>query len=118
MSRLRRRHGEAEQIAEESKRDGAERREDSKCQRHKERVHERRVSRQPSSGAEWKRFVLRHRAQIAEVLTKYGEILELSLDMQFPHSFDQDMIDTVMLARTLAPNTLFRAFVPFPIARC
>eukprot|EP00039_Didymoeca_costata_P008862 m.117835 g.117835 ORF g.117835 m.117835 type:complete len:495 (+) comp14261_c0_seq8:149-1633(+) len=63
---------------------------------------------QTSNPTEWQRFVLRHRAQIAEVLTKYGEIVELSLDMEFPDSFDQDMVDTIMLARELAPNTLFR----------
>eukprot|EP01062_Namystynia_karyoxenos_P055715 TRINITY_DN46776_c0_g1_i1.p1 TRINITY_DN46776_c0_g1~~TRINITY_DN46776_c0_g1_i1.p1 ORF type:complete len:510 (+),score=147.75 TRINITY_DN46776_c0_g1_i1:92-1531(+) len=61
----------------------------------------------------WKRFVLRHRAQIAEVLTKYGPILELSLDMNFPGKEPMgpngsDMEDTVMLARELAPDTLFR----------
>ena len=43
-----------------------------------------------------------------EVLTKYGEILELSFDMNFPPVFDEDMLETVKLARTLAPNTLFR----------
>ena len=29
----------------------------------------------------WRRFVNRHRSQVLEVLTKYGEILELSFDM-------------------------------------
>jgi alpha-L-fucosidase len=57
---------------------------------------------------EWQRFVLRHRAQIVEALTKYGEIVELSLDMQFPPIFNQAMQDTIMLARSIAPNTLFR----------
>ena len=33
---------------------------------------------------QWRRFVLRHRAQVLEVLTKYGEIVSASLDMSFP----------------------------------
>jgi len=57
---------------------------------------------------QWQRFVLRHRAQIVEVLSKYGEVAEMSFDMNFPPEFDQDMYDTVMLARRIAPNTLFR----------
>ena len=43
-----------------------------------------------SDQKQWERFVLRHRAQVLEVLTKYGEILELSFDMNFPPSFDED----------------------------
>eukprot|EP00038_Savillea_parva_P029182 m.69359 g.69359 ORF g.69359 m.69359 type:complete len:549 (-) comp8577_c0_seq1:122-1768(-) len=61
-----------------------------------------------TSPVEWGRFVLRHRAQIVEALTKYGEVVELSLDMQFPPIFNQAMQDTIMLARSIAPNTLFR----------
>jgi len=57
---------------------------------------------------EWDRFVLRHRAQVLEVLTKYGEVVEMSFDMNFPEAFNQDMLETVMLAREVAPNTLFR----------
>ena len=41
-------------------------------------------------------------------LTKYGEICEASFDMSFPEAFDNDITDTFMLARQLAPNTLFR----------
>eukprot|EP00658_Telonema_sp_P-2_P050948 TRINITY_DN3898_c0_g2_i1.p1 TRINITY_DN3898_c0_g2~~TRINITY_DN3898_c0_g2_i1.p1 ORF type:complete len:313 (+),score=61.69 TRINITY_DN3898_c0_g2_i1:432-1370(+) len=63
---------------------------------------------QASCPAEWNRFVLRHRAQIMEVLTKYGEILEISFDMNFPPEFDSAMFDTVRLAREVAPKTLFR----------
>jgi hypothetical protein len=58
--------------------------------------------------AQWRRFILRHRAQVMEVLTKYGEICEASFDMNFPAQFDEDITDTFMLARELAPNTLFR----------
>ena len=43
-----------------------------------------------------------------EVLTKYGEVLEMSFDMYFPPAFDDDMRETIRLARELAPNTLFR----------
>ena len=56
----------------------------------------------------WRRFILRNRAQVLEVLTKYGEICEASFDMDFPAIADEDMEDTFMLARQLAPNTLFR----------
>jgi len=42
------------------------------------------------------------------VLTKYGEICEASFDMSFPTAMDSDITDTFMLARQLAPNTLFR----------
>eukprot|EP01043_Picozoa_sp_COSAG02_P050210 COSAG02_NODE_5135_length_4599_cov_1.829333_4_plen_157_part_00 len=42
------------------------------------------------------------------MLTKYGEICEASFDMDFPAIADEDMEDTFMLARQLAPNTLFR----------
>jgi len=61
-----------------------------------------------ANSTQWRRFVLRHRAQIAELMTKYGEIFEMSFDMNFPPRFDDDMFDTIMLARQLAPNTLFR----------
>jgi len=61
-----------------------------------------------ANSTEWARFVLRHRAQMMEVLTKYGEVLEMSFDMNFPAEFDADMYDTMQLARSLAPNTLFR----------
>jgi len=61
-----------------------------------------------TNATQWARFVLRHRAQIGEILTKYGEIFEMSFDMMFPPEFDADMYDTIMLARQLAPNTLFR----------
>ena len=57
---------------------------------------------------QWRRFILRHRAQVLEVLTKYGEICEASFDMDFPTIADEDMEDTFMLARLVAPNTLFR----------
>ena len=54
----------------------------------------------------------RHRAQLLEVLTKYGELFELSLDVglqsSFNKDFNSDMQKTVMMMRALAPNTLFR----------
>ena len=40
---------------------------------------------------QWGRFVLRHRAQVMEVLTKYGEVAEMSFDMNFPPQFDSAM---------------------------
>ena len=50
-----------------------------------------------SNPNQWDRFVLRHRAQVLEVLTKYGEICEASFDMDFPAIADEDMTDTFML---------------------
>lgn len=61
-----------------------------------------------SSSPGWRDFVLRHRAQLLELLTKYGEQVMVSLDMHFPPAFDEAMVDTITLARELAPRTLFR----------
>jgi hypothetical protein len=47
--------------------------------------------------------VLRHRAQVVEVLTKYGEIGELSFDMNFPPEFDEDMRARRMVGRAAPP---------------
>jgi hypothetical protein len=56
-----------------------------------------------SNATQWSRFVLRHRAQVAEVLTKYGEIGELSFDMNFPPEFDEDMRARRMVGRAAPP---------------
>jgi len=60
----------------------------------------------------WRRGVLRHRAQLLEILTKYGEIFELSLDVGLQSTlnteFNSDMRQTVAEMRAVAPNTLFR----------
>eukprot|EP01051_Picozoa_sp_SAG22_P000783 SAG22_NODE_25_length_30107_cov_28.456412_4_plen_321_part_00 len=56
--------------------------------------------------------MLRHRAQLLEVLTKYGELFELSLDVGLQSSYNTDfnveMQQTIMEMRAVAPNTLFR----------
>jgi alpha-L-fucosidase len=56
----------------------------------------------------WARFATRHRDQIRELLTRYGPISEVSLDMSFPEHAWPDVKETIKMARKLAPNTLFR----------
>jgi alpha-L-fucosidase len=65
-----------------------------------------------TSPESWERGVLRHRAQLLELLTKYGELFELSLDVGLQstrnRAFNADMQQTIMEMRAVAPNTLFR----------
>jgi len=61
-----------------------------------------------SDPAAWKRFVARHREQIREILTNYGKISEVSLDMNFPDFAWPDVKETIKMARKLQPDCLFR----------
>jgi alpha-L-fucosidase len=54
------------------------------------------------------RFVRRHREQIRELLTNYGKIDMLCLDMYLPDFCWPDVKDTVMMARQLQPDVLMR----------
>lgn len=59
------------------------------------------------------RMLRRHREQIRELVTNYGEIELLSLDMNFPdngrvHGIRDDLIATVKMARRLQPEMLIR----------
>ncbi len=56
----------------------------------------------------WKRMVLRHRTQISEILSKYGPINVVSLDMSMRSDFWPDMLETIKMARTIQPNAMFR----------
>ena len=50
---------------------------------------------------QWRRFVLRHRAQVLEVLTKYGDVVEASFDMNFPARPEHNLFAFRSLRRAL-----------------
>ena len=59
------------------------------------------------------RMMQRHRQQICELLTNYGEVDLLSLDMHFDdegrkHGIRDQLIETIKTARKLQPNVLIR----------
>lgn len=56
----------------------------------------------------WRRMALRHREQIREILTQYGPLSEVSLDMNLPDAFWPEMKETIKMARSLQPDCLFR----------
>ncbi len=64
-----------------------------------------------SDPAGFRRMLARHRAQIVELLTRYGPVDQLSLDMSFPAAelgIRKDLLDTIRLARRLQPHLLIR----------
>lgn len=58
--------------------------------------------------AGWARFAARHREQLRELLTRYGPLSEVSLDMSLPPAAWPDMKKTIKMCRQLQPNCLFR----------
>ena len=56
----------------------------------------------------WKRFTTRHKEQIRELLTNYGQIDMLSLDMYLPEFAWNHMQDVARLARNLQPDCMLR----------
>lgn len=63
----------------------------------------------PTSDPEgWSRMAARHREQLREILTNYGPISEVSLDMSLPSAFWPAMKETIKIARQLQPDCLFR----------
>jgi len=54
------------------------------------------------------RFVERHREQIRELLTNYGKIDMMCLDMSLPEFCWPDVKETIKMARKLQPDVLFR----------
>jgi alpha-L-fucosidase len=61
----------------------------------------------------YKRMIARHREQIREILSNYGKIDLLSLDMSFPdngrkHGIRDDLVETIKMARRLQPQLLIR----------
>ncbi|MHC4637332.1 MAG: alpha-L-fucosidase [Planctomycetota bacterium] len=61
-----------------------------------------------SDPAGYWRFMKRHRQQITELLSNYGTIDMMCLDMKFPEWAQQDLIDTIKAARKIQPKVMFR----------
>ncbi len=64
-----------------------------------------------SDPAGFQRMLSRHREQIREICTRYGQIDLLSLDMRFPDAelgITPEIIETVKMARSLQPGMLIR----------
>ena len=57
---------------------------------------------------EYARFIQRHRQQILELLSNYGKIDMMCLDILLPDACWPDIKQTVMMARKLQPDVLFR----------
>jgi alpha-L-fucosidase len=54
------------------------------------------------------RMIQRHRQQILELLTNYGKVDMMCLDMALPEFCQQDIKETIKLARQAQPQVLFR----------
>ena len=63
-----------------------------------------------SDPAGYARMIARHREQIRELCTDYGEVDLLSLDMHFPDDAPvrDDIVETIKMARRLQPEMLIR----------
>jgi alpha-L-fucosidase len=61
-----------------------------------------------SEPVSYARFMKRHREQITELLTNYGKIDMMCLDMSFPRWARQDLIETIKVARRIQPQVMFR----------
>ncbi len=57
---------------------------------------------------EWNHFVQRHRQQLTELLTHYGKIDLMCLDMWFDKTAWLDLRETMKTIRRLQPDTMFR----------
>lgn len=58
---------------------------------------------------QWNHFVQRHRQQLTELLTQYGKIDLVCLDMWFDKSAWLDLRETMKIVRRIQPDTMFRA---------
>jgi len=56
----------------------------------------------------WDRFVTRHRNQLKELLTNYGKVDMVSLDMYFDERSWPDMKQTMKEIRKIQPDVMFR----------
>jgi alpha-L-fucosidase len=54
------------------------------------------------------RMIARHRAQLKELLTNYGNIDMICLDQWLGRTVWPEMKETIKMARSLQPNTMFR----------
>lgn len=61
-----------------------------------------------SNPASYARFANRHREQIREILSRYGNVDMVCLDMALPDFCWPEVKDTVLMARGLQPDVLFR----------
>lgn len=61
-----------------------------------------------SDPAGWNRMVMRHRTQLTELLTNYGRIDMVSLDLWMPERFYPDIVETQRIIRKIQPRVLFR----------
>jgi alpha-L-fucosidase len=69
--------------------------------------HDKKFSKE-NNPEEYARFVQRHREQIRELLTNYGRVDMMCLDMSLPKACWPDIKETVMMARKLQPAVLLR----------
>lgn len=58
---------------------------------------------------QWNHFVLRHRQQLTELLTQYGNIDLICLDQYFDKTAWLDLRQTIKSIRRIQPNVMFRA---------
>ncbi len=58
---------------------------------------------------QWEHFVQRHRQQLTELLTQYGKIDLVCLDMWFDKSAWLDLRETMKIVRRIQPDVMFRA---------
>jgi alpha-L-fucosidase len=57
---------------------------------------------------QWSHFVMRHRQQLIELLTQYGKIDLMCLDMYFDKTAWLDLRETMKIIRSLQPDVMFR----------
>lgn len=57
---------------------------------------------------QWNHFVQRHRQQLTELLTQYGKIDLVCLDMWFDETAWPDLRETMKIIRRLQPDVMFR----------
>ncbi|MEO0795729.1 MAG: alpha-L-fucosidase [Verrucomicrobiota bacterium] len=56
----------------------------------------------------WNRMVNRHRQQLIELLSNYGRIDMISLDLWMPEIFYADIVETQKAIRKIQPHVMFR----------
>lgn len=57
---------------------------------------------------QWDHFVMRHRQQLTELLTRYGKIDLMCLDQYFDETAWLDLRETMKLIRRIQPEVMFR----------
>lgn len=82
---------------------------DPNCKGMKERLGDRMVVVPDPTPAEVNRMIMRHRTQLEELLTNYGHIDMLSLDMWLGPSVWPQLRQTILTLRKLQPDVMLRA---------